>query len=233
MKFLAFFLFIISQVSFANTGYNIKIIDNSYDLKIEMAFTQYQSLMEIRKAFTRSDVISNLSPNVKSVTNTGPLDNYESLMVVKSFGIKSKLLSKCSESFTDTSWERSCTLQTEQLDGGKYMVEKSDHALCTKQDSQNSTCVFTIKGKTKPVKLLGIQLVSARVFAVKAKFQALNNFFKQYFYIVDHNLSTATALEKFEHSAIKKELDSFEEEASGILKNEQSYVRHYVQKELH
>jgi hypothetical protein len=222
-----------SQITMASTGYHIKINDSGYDLKIEMSFSSYQSLMEIRKAFTRSAVISSLSPNVLSVTNTGSPANYESLMVVKSFGIKSNLLSKCSESFTDTSWERSCTLQTDKLDGGKYMVEKRDHAVCTKLDLQNASCVFSIKGKTKPVKVLGIELVNARVFAVKAKFQALNNFFKQYYYILDHNISTAMAREKFEHSRIKIELDNFEEEASGVLKKEQSYVRHYVQKELH
>lgn len=229
---IAFIIVLFSAKLQAATGYDIAINESGYDLKMEMNFSGHQSLESIRQAIIKSDVISKLSPNVKSVTNTGNENHYNSLMVVKSFGIKSELLSKCDETFLENSWSRSCSLQTDQLDSGKFMQWKTDQVVCSKIDEVKTVCKFEIKGKTKPVKILGIQLVSERIFAVKAKYQAMNNFFKIFYYISDHNISTKLALEKFEHSQIKMELDHFESEASSKLKNESSYVRSYQMKDL-
>ena len=218
--------------TFAKSGYDILINEDGYDLKIKLEFNNFQSLNNIRKALTSSAVISRLSPNIKSITNIGNPDNYESLMVVKSFGIKSELLSKCSETYNKNKWSRSCVLQTEMLDSGKFMVSKSDQVSCTKIDQQKTSCLFSIKGKTKPLSLLGIQILNERSFAVKAKVQALNNFFKLFYFINDYNISTQLALKKFDQSIIKNEIEDFDHDGTLIFKKELSYNRSFLLPEV-
>jgi hypothetical protein len=178
-----------------------------------------------------SVVISQLSPNIQSVTNSGKLEDYQSLMVVKSFGIKSELLSKCKEVFTqnknESQWSRSCTLQTELLDSGKYMAWKTDQVICTKKSVENVNCQFAIKGKTKPLAFLGFQILNEKSFAVKAKLQALNNFFKIYYFVMDHNISTKLAAARFDKSPIKLELENFDSEATQKFKTESVYKRSF------
>lgn len=213
----------------ASTGYDIKIDNTGYDLKIELNFSDYQTLSQIRNALVQSKIISGLSPNVKSVTYSGTKDVYQALMVVKSFGIKSELLSKCQESQTALEWKRDCVLQTELLDGGKYMVSKSDSVVCRKNKTseQNTTCQFRILGKTKNLSLLGIQILNERSFAVKAKVQALNNFFKIYYFIQDNNISLDRALMKFDQSNVMADIAAFDSIATKELKTKESYVRSF------
>ena len=220
-----------TQNLWAQTGYDILIDENGYDLKIELDFNNYQTLENIRQALVNSVVISQLSPNIQSVTNSGKLEDYQSLMVVKSFGIKSELLSKCKEAFTqnknEAQWSRSCVLQTELLDSGKYMAWKTDQVICTKKSAENVNCQFSIKGKTKPLAFLGFQILNEKSFAVKAKLQALNNFFKIYYFVMDHNISTKLAAARFDKSAIKLELETFDNEATQKFKTESVYKRSY------
>lgn len=222
-------LFLVANTSaWASSGYDITINNDGYDLKIQLDFTNYQSLSNVRAALVKSAIISQLSPNVKSVTTKGSPEKYESLMVVKSFGIKSELLSKCREELSETSWSRSCVLQTDKLDGGKHMVWKTDEVTCSKKTEQNVQCAFSIKGKTKPLIILGIPLLNERVFSVKVKLEALNNFFKIFYFITDHNTSIRMALDNFSQSKIKSELEAFEKEGSQKLKKENSYRRSYT-----
>jgi hypothetical protein len=220
-----------TQTLWAQTGYDILIDENGYDLKIELDFNNYQTLENIRQALVNSVVISQLSPNIQSVTNSGKLEDYQSLMVVKSFGIKSELLSKCKEVFTqnknESQWSRSCTLQTELLDSGKYMAWKTDQVICTKKSVENVNCQFAIKGKTKPLAFLGFQILNEKSFAVKAKLQALNNFFKIYYFVMDHNISTKLAAARFDKSPIKLELENFDSEATQKFKTESVYKRSF------
>lgn len=212
---------------FASTGYDIKIDNSGYDLNIELNFSEYQTLSQIRNALVQSEIISGLSPNVKSVTYSGTRDNYQALMVVKSFGIKSELLSKCQESFSVDEWKRDCVLQTELLDGGKFMLSKSDSVVCKKINEQSAICQFKITGITKSLSLLGIQILNERSFAVKAKVQALNNFFKIYYFIKENNISLNRALSKFDQSSVKADISAFDSEATKDLKTRESYVRNF------
>ncbi|MDD4976116.1 MAG: hypothetical protein PHY93_17300 [Bacteriovorax sp.] len=224
-----------TQNLWASTGYDILIDQNGYDLKIELDFNNYQSLENVRHALVSSVVISQLSPNVQSVTNSGKLDDYQSLMVVKSFGIKSELLSKCKETYKENKdknhnvkeWSRSCVLQTELLDSGKYMAWKTDQVICTKKSEQNVNCLFVIKGKTKPLIFLGFKILNEKSFAVKTKLQALNNFFKIYYFVSDHNISTKLANARFDKSKIKQELESFDSDATQKFKTESVYKRSF------
>ena len=225
---LLIILIMLSSGSCWATGYDILINENGYDLKIELEFKNYQTLTNIREALVKSEIISQLSPNVKSVTIKGSPENYESLMLVKSFGMKSDLLSKCKEETSETRWHRACTLQTDQYDGGKHMIWKTDDVVCTKKSEEYTDCLFSIKGKTKPLVILGIELLNDRVFAVKVKLEALSNFFKLFYFITDYNASIKLALEKFDNSIIKKDLAVFEKEGSAKLKKENSYRRTFT-----
>jgi hypothetical protein len=98
MKGLILLMALLPITSYAQTGYDIVINSSGYDLKINMDFKEGQSIQEVRFALKNGEILSQLSPNVVSVTNTPVEDNkYKSLMVVKSFFIKSNLLSMCEE----------------------------------------------------------------------------------------------------------------------------------------
>lgn len=225
--FLYFFLSFNLQASTA--GYNITIDEKGYLLNIEMIFDQGVNLLNVREALKNGKVLSLLSPNVVSVTNTKiNEDEYKSLMVVKSFGISSNLLSMCDEKLNENKWSRSCVLQTNDYDGGKYMEWKSDEVECLKKNPNVIDCHFTIKGKAKPVKIFGLQILSAKLFSVKAKLQAMNNFFKLYYYIKNYNLSPKMALSLFSKSKFKDELNQFEKKATDELKTQPQFKRSFV-----
>ncbi|MGZ3806642.1 MAG: hypothetical protein ACXVCE_01050, partial [Bacteriovorax sp.] len=226
---LSFIGLIGPQRSCAQTSYDMKISEAGYIMNISMDFKNNRSLLSVRDALKNPDVLPRLSPNVTSITNSPMRDgHYQSLMGVKSFGISSVLSSSCNESLSENEWKRSCGLETDKFDGGKYMEWKKDEVICIKDDGEKISCHFKIEGKARPVNFLGIQLVNDRVFSVKAKYQALNNFFKLYYFIEDHNISTRQALLKFDRSRIKTELDQMVEEGSRALKSELTYSRRYV-----
>ncbi len=228
MKKILFLISLFPLMSFAQTGYDIVINDSGYNLKITMDFKEGQTLQDVRSALKNGVILSQLSPNVVSVTNTPVEDNkYKSLMVVKSFFIKSNLLSMCEDSEKENTWKRSCSLQTHQMDGGKYMEWKADDVECTKI-LNGVHCDFLIKGLARPLKIFGVQIVNARVFSAKAKSQALNNFFKQYYFIKNHNLTAKIALAQFDQSKVKTEIEEFESTATQKLKKGTEYKRHYT-----
>lgn len=229
MRFLPWLMLFFTLPAFADTaGYAIRIDDNGYKLTIEMSFPATVSLGRIRQTLKNPVVLSQLSPHVKSVTNA-PLDSvrYESLMVTKSFGISSELVSKCEEESSKTTWSRACQLQTNRGDGGRYMEWKKDVVSCQQREDRTKVCAFLIQGKAKPLTLLGLQLLDAKRFSVKAKFEALNNFFKLYFYISDGSLSARRALKLFEQSPISQQLEDFSEKANQVLKTEAAYETSY------
>lgn len=217
----------------ASISYDIAISRGGYNMLIEMNFKKGITLQQARSALKNSELLSRLSPNVVSVKNTPviPVDGekYKSLMTVKSFGIYSRLLSQCLDKNTPQSWQRSCSLQTRELDGGKYMAWKGDDVECT--EKENVICKFNIRGQAKPLKVLGLQIVSAELFSVKAKLQALANFFKLYTFIQGHSLSSRASLEKFNHSALKTELEFFEKEGTKAVKTTGTYVHKFSLKE--
>jgi hypothetical protein len=113
------------------------------------------------------------------------------------------------------------------MDGGKYMEWKADDVECMKI-ANGVHCNFLIKGLPKPLKIFGLEIVSARVFSAKAKFQALNNFFKQYYFIKNHSMTAKLALEHFKQSKIKTEIEEFESAATQELKKGSEYKRHFT-----
>ncbi|MFA6238173.1 MAG: hypothetical protein WC635_12645 [Bacteriovorax sp.] len=213
---------IFSSTLWAATGYDIRIDDKGYDLRIEFEFKGFQTLHAVRNALIKPEVIKNLSPKIKSLTMSGSPTDYQSLMVVKSLGVKTQLLSKCKETIGEKEWTRSCKLQTDLLDGGKYMEWKTDQVKCIKSD-QSVACSLVILGKTRPIKILGVQILNDRSFAVKAKVEALKNFFKLYYFILDYNISTRLASADFDKSPVKSEIENFDKEATQKLKDEKTY----------
>lgn len=223
----------ISANARANLSYDLGINKQGYILKMDMFFKKDIQLQSVVAALKNGDLLSLLSPNVVSVLNT-PIGEgkYHSLMHVKSFGIHSNLLSMCEDKFTDISWTRSCSLQTREMDGGRYMEWKGDEVTCTKQASDAEVvCHFEIKGLPRPLKILGFQIISPEVFSVKAKLQAMSNFFKLYYYVKNYNLSAKLALKVFEDSSLKKELSRFETEAMKEVKASGEYHHKYFMKD--
>lgn len=228
------FLFILTMTAAttakASLTYDIAISKGGYNLLMEMNFKKGISLSHVRSALKNGELLSRLSPNIVSVKNTAFADEkYKSLMVVKSFGIYSRLMSMCLDKNTPQSWQRSCSLQTQELDGGKYMAWKGDEVECVEKETV--TCRFNIRGQAKPLKFLGMQIVSAELFSVKAKLQALGNFFKLYTFIQDYGLSSSASLEKYNRSALKTELDLFEEEGTRAVKSKGTYVHQFTYKD--
>lgn len=226
--FYVLFSLLVPISLYANVGYDIAIDDNGYLLKIEMDFNQGQTLLSVREALKNGTVLGLLSPKVVSVTNTAiEGDKYYSLMITKSFGISSKLLSMCEDKMTVNEWKRSCSLQTNKLDGGKYMEWKGDDVSCIQKDPKEVHCSFLIKGKALPLKVLGIQILSSKLFSVKTKYEAMNNFFKLYYFIKNYNLSPKLALYSFDHSKIKDETNQFEQIATKELKTAPLFKRSF------
>lgn len=222
--YLILLLLLFSTSLYATVSYDISIDKSGYNLTMDMSFNKGQRLQAIKWALKNGELLSKLSPNIVSVT-TMPIDDtnkYHSLMLVKSFGIYSKLLSQCEEKTNETAWSRTCSLQTREQDGGKYMQWKGDEVECS-EGALEVDCHFVIRGQAKPVRILGIQIVSAELFSVKAKLQAVANFFKLFVYMNDFNLSPKLTLEKFDHSPLKAELDLFEKEATKAIKSKGQY----------
>ena len=228
MKYLkpGVFILLLSFVSAApaETGYAIQINEKGYELRMKMHFNQDLGL--VRRAFKSGAVLSQLSPHVKSVINTPEDGNsYESVMTVKSYGLKSELVSKCTETFTPDTWTRHCVLQTEQKDSGKFMKWKKDQVICRTTALQATQCEFAIDGQAKDIALGTWVLFSAQRFSVPTKLQAMNNFFHLYFYISDGAISAERASLLFANSAIKNDLDVFAKEAAESLKKNPTYLR--------
>jgi hypothetical protein len=110
------------------------------------------------------------------------------------------------------------------------MAWKGDEVTC--EQKENVICRFVIRGKALPIKILGIQIVSAELFSVKAKLQALSNFFKLYIFIEDHNLSAKGALERFNRSHLKPELDLFLKEGTEGVKRTGNFEHHFSLKDV-
>lgn len=225
MKALLILLFFISPTVQANLHYKIVINEQGYALNISMSFQNKGSLPKIRSAFTNPLILTSLAPNVVSIdlfpiSETG----YESVMKVSSFGISSYLPSKCTETWTDDAWKRFCVLETDKMDGGKYMEWKNDQVIC--QENENTVnCNFTIMGKAKPLSLIGIEILEHKQFTVKAKAQAMHNFFKQYMFLKDYGLSLKRTLTNYESSLLKQDVDAVEETAKSRLKESGSFVQ--------
>lgn len=225
------FLFCQSFVSMAAISYSIKINDEGYDLNINFSLKPHHTLQSVRYALTNEKVITSLSSKIQLVTKTPPdAQIYDTLMEVKSFGITSRLLSKCQEHFNQSDknalWSRSCILDTKKEDGGKYMENKTDSVECSKVNNTSPLkCHFSIKGKAKTFSFLGIALLDHKNFSVKAKKEALQNFFKLYLFIQSNTLSFKLINDEFENSPLKIELDNFEINAEKILKTENTYSR--------
>jgi len=224
-KFLFSIICLMSANSWASLHYDVTINSNGYILNMDMTFQKGVELSRVRGALKNGELLSRMSPNVVSVTNTDiPDGKYKSLMVVRSFGIYSRLLSQCLDRNEEKTWSRSCSLQTRELDGGKYMIWKGDEVTCLEKD-QVVSCHFVIKGQARPVRILGVQIVSAELFSLKAKVQALANFFKLYTFIEEQSLSVKSTLAHFNNSVLKTELEQMEKDGTKAVKSSGQFTR--------
>jgi hypothetical protein len=212
MKLFAAFLFYIliqPSLSYALAAFDIKISDQGYRLEMDFGYKNI-SLSEIKNSYKNGVVLSHLSPNIKSIELINKKnEDYDLLMTVKSFGLTSKLLTHCQEKQDEESWQRSCLLDTNLYDGGDFMIEKADMVVCKKGFNQEVDCKFAITGKAKAIELLGFTIVSSKKFTVKAKMQAMNNFFKYYYFIKENSLSFERAENNFNNSLAKVAIEKF------------------------
>lgn len=224
MKFIFLLLYLLPITAIAGFKYQISIDDNGYDLAIRMEFKNKTSLQKIRNAFTIPEVLTELSPNIDKIDKKVISESrYESIMKVSSFGISTVLPSMCEETWNESTWEKKCTLETDKADGGKYMEWKTDQVIC-KESENIIVCNFKIKGKTKPLIVLGVELLDHRQFSVKAKQQAMHNFAKQFIYINDYSLSLKRTLQLYEQTLTYSAIEEFAQKAKDSLKNSPSYT---------
>jgi hypothetical protein len=211
----------------ARTGYALKIDDQGYRLQIEMQFLPGQTLQEVSQGLRSGPLLARLSSSVRAVNNI-PAEGlrYDSFMEVRSWGVTSYLLSHCEESEKAFEWSRRCVLDTHQKDGGSYMETKTDEVTCRVADALVQ-CHFEILGKAKPLKLFSLTILDPKRFAVKAKYEALTNFFKLYHFIEDGGFSVKTALKDFENSPEKADFEIFQNEANSVLEKESNYGRSF------
>lgn len=212
----------------AKTGYEIRIDDNGYELKIKMDFSESKRLNSVVQALQNPVLIAKMSNNIESVSlqATDP-GFYTSSLHIKSYGMSSELVSKCQEARTEQQWSRSCVLQTQLADGGKYMEWKKDFVRCQQTANRRVSCEFLIEGKMKDISFFRWSLMKAKTLTVKAKYESLISFFKMFYFIENGSFSVRQSKREFENSDLKKSIDDFSENAIQALKKESSYSQNY------
>jgi hypothetical protein len=206
----------------AETGpafsYDVGVTDSGYQLRLEMSFSSDVTLEQVTHAFKSGFILSQVNPQVLSVENkpTGP-GRYRQVMPIKTFGFRSELQADCEEiSELERSWTRTCRLDT-GIGGGRYMVWKTDTLRCSK-DQGRVHCLAEIQGLAKPMQVLGIELISAKAFMVRAKYRAILNFAMTWFFLENGSLSISDSNRRFVEGPMQSALEKFQEEGVAAVK---------------
>ncbi len=203
--------------------YNLEITPEKYKLVIDMQFQKSVLLEDAIRGFKNGTLLVKVSDTIKSIAFAPPLaDEYVQTMKVKSWGISSILISNCKENFLTSSWTRECELQTNQEDGGKYMIWKKDVIHCSRQDT-GIHCQANIQGKSKAISILGFVLATPQKFSLRAKIPALYNFSQIWLAINKATLNTDEIRGSFEKSKLKGKIDQMLDEGLNALKTQPSF----------
>lgn len=169
--------FILSSVAYAQKfEFDLTVNPEKYDLNIRLTYGSQVTLNDVIRRFKNTTFLANLSDSIESVIRDPTTKlQYDLVMNVRSMGIGSKLVSKCNEDIQDNSWSRTCELQTDVADGGKYMNWKKDQIVCANNENTLG-CVAHIQGQSRPLKIFGWQLMNHQNFSLRAKVPALQNF---------------------------------------------------------
>lgn len=203
--------------------YNLEITPEKYKLIIDMQFQKSILLEDAIRGFKNGKLLVGVSDTIKSVSFKPALaDEYVQTMKVKSWGISSILISNCKENFLTSSWIRKCELQTNQEDGGKYMVWKKDVIHCSEQET-SILCQADIQGASKAISILGFVLASPQKFSLRAKIPALHNFSQIWLAVNRATLNTDEIRESFEKTKLKSKIDQMLDEGLSVLKAQPSF----------
>ena len=212
--------------------YSLKISPAGYEMKIEIVFSKSVKVEQVKEDLRSGAILAKVNPKVRSLEflnpqTTGKVTVYRALLTLRTWGLKTELLSDCTEEETPTeSWSRLCKLNTRELDGGKYMESKTDETHCkqSRVDSQ-IFCSIQVFGKSKPFRILGFQILTAENFMVRAKHEALENFARIWFHSQAEGALVEASNAEYAKSRLKADLDRLLEEGMAEVKKTENFSR--------
>lgn len=186
-----------------------------YHLEMNPGGYQLGMDMEFGPAVTLAQVIFNLNdPNLFPRLNATMLpseisnrhdDTYELIASFKVAGWKAHMLFNCDEQIDSDSYHRRCSLDVPRFNASLFMDSKSDEVTCTQLKGEDRVrCHFDVNGKIKSVLFL-----KSETLTLKAKYQALLNWGKFWYFTQQGSCSVRYSNELFDHSDFKKDIDDF------------------------
>lgn len=225
MRMLAVMItFGISGASAGEFTATVKISGAKYDMKVEWTTDGDLSLAMVARAISDPSLLPRLSSKIESiqVTPTRP-NEYESVMTLKTWGLRQRLPSDCEQRFeAGVSWQRLCRLRTSDPEGGRFMAEKMETADC-RQTPDNVRCELKITGTFKPLAFWGVELMSAKQLAARAKAEALTNQAQIWFFLSQGGFSPEFSKSIFEKSRLRAQIDEFLPAAKEALSNGEDF----------
>ncbi len=214
--------------SVASFIWNLKIIQDSYDLKISMVFPFEIGINNVIAGLKDLKLLSDISETIVD-GSISPIkdDGYLQTLTLKNLGIKTKLISKCQEKRESTShlWQRHCDLLTDRAAGKMAMIWKFDEVICKQQSNlANINCQFTIKGQAKDLKIIGVTLATAAEIALKGKYEALINFSSIWYYLQQGSLSFTQSQAVYKRTKLKENLDKMFSNGKTKLKTDDFFI---------
>lgn len=207
MKSFIIFLFLFSNAVWAaEFKYHLEMKPEGYRLGMDMDFGPAVTLAQV--IFNLND--PSLFPRLNSTMLPSEIlnrhdDTYEMVTSFKVAGWKAHMLFNCNEQLETDSYHRRCTLDVPRLNAALFMDSKSDEVACSQTKGEDTVhCHFDVTGKIKSVLFLKSQMLT-----VKAKYQALLNWGKFWYFTQQGSCSTRYSNELFDRSDLKKDIDDF------------------------
>jgi hypothetical protein len=204
---IVFFLILISSYAkAAEFKYHLEMKPEGYRLGMDMDFGPAVTLAQV--IFNLND--PGLFPRLNSTMLPSKISNrhddtYEMITSFKVAGWKAQMLFNCNEQAESDSYHRRCSLDVPRLNASLFMDAKSDEVTCSQIKGQERVhCHFDVAGKIKSVLFL-----KSETLTLKAKYQALLNWGKFWYFTQQGSSSARFSNELFDRSDFKKDIDDF------------------------
>ena len=189
----------------AGFSYVLQIAPTGYDLRISLQLYSGTSLSEVVADLRNPDLLHELNPKIDPLRISDELDgNYDSTLTFHVLGFAKRMLSHCHETSARESWGRVCDLDTRAFGSGSYMDWKKEEVSCGQKGATAPVhCDVRLRGRIKSVYWL-----RAGTLTVKAKYQALLNWARLWYFMRTQSLSPALALRHYDPSRLRASLDA-------------------------
>ncbi len=196
-------------------AYDLSMKGSTYNLKMAMIFdAKIVDFRTVTEALNDANLMNLVSKTIvegwiDEVQGTSHDARFQWNLRLNNFGLKSHLITKCHAIYNQdmTDWRRRCDLDTKNADGNKSMVWKFDIIHC-RDGKDTIRCDFDIQGQPKDMKLAGFRIVRGAKIAFEGKRQAIENFSKIFFYLVEMSTSVVESIRNYEASNLAKRLNA-------------------------